>query len=186
MKARRTKKIKRIEIDIDKCTGCRMCETVCSAYHCQPKYSLSNPARSRIRIFFDEENDVYFPMRAGQYTEAECYGRKAYTINNQKYEECLFCPASCPSRELFKEPDSGIPLKCDMCADPPPPEGPLCVAWCLENALIYTEREEVEKEMPDEKELALEYLIKQYGIEEIIESLNRKLADRGLLRRNKR
>jgi benzoyl-CoA reductase subunit BamC len=177
MKVKKTKIIRQIEIDIDKCTGCRVCESVCSAYHYEPKYSLSNPARSRIRVFFDEENDVYVPMKAGPYTEAECEGRKAYTINGRKYEECQFCPVSCPSRPLFREPDSDIPLKCDMCGDPPPPEGPLCVAWCLDDALTYTEREEeVEEEenLPDEKEAAIEYLINQYGIEEIIETLNRK------------
>jgi benzoyl-CoA reductase subunit BamC len=177
MKIEKPKNIKRIEINVDKCTGCRVCETVCSAYHYEPKYSLFNPARSRIRILFDEENNLYFPMIAGPYTEAECEGRKEYTVNGKKYEECSFCPASCPSRDLFKEPDSNLPLKCDMCGDPPPPEGPLCVAWCLENALSYTERKEErqEREKLDEKELALEYLVNKYGIEEIIDTLNRKL-----------
>ena len=177
MKTEKPRIIKRIEIDIDKCTGCRICESVCSAYHYDPKYSLSNPARSRIRIFFDEKNDVYIPMKAGPYTEAECDGRKSYTINGRKYEECIFCPVSCPSRTLFKEPDSNLPLKCDMCGDPPPPEGPLCVAWCLDDALTYVEieeEEETEEEKPDEKDAALEYLINRYGIEEIVESLNRK------------
>jgi len=171
------KKIKRIEIDIDKCTGCRICEAVCSAYHYEPKYSLVNPERSRIRVFFDEENDVYVPMLAGPYTQAECDCRKIYTINEQKYDECIFCPASCPSRDIFKEPDSGLPFKCDMCGEPPPPEGPLCVAWCLDDALTYVEieePEEEEEEMQDEKEAAVEYLIKKYGAGEIKELLDRK------------
>jgi len=170
------KKIKRIEIDVNKCTGCRACEAVCSAYHYSPKFSLINSARSRIRIISDEENDLYVPVLAGPYTEAECDGRRSYSINGEKYDECLFCPASCPSRDLFREPDSGIPLKCDLCGDPPPPEGPLCVYWCKDDALIYVEREEEgeEKNKEDEKEKALEYLIEKYGLAEIRESLNRK------------
>ena len=46
---------------------------------------------------------------------------------------------SCPSRDRFKEPDSGLPLKCDMCEGE---EQPLCVKWCLAEALIVEEREE--------------------------------------------
>jgi benzoyl-CoA reductase subunit BamC len=116
-------------------------------------------------------------MFAGPYTQAECGGRKAYTVNEEKYDECIFCPASCPSRDLFKEPDSGLPLKCDMCGEPPPPEGPLCVAWCLDDALTYVETEEMEddeEEKEDEKEIAIDYLVKKYGAQKIRELLDRK------------
>ena len=44
-------------------------------------------------------------------------GRDKYIIDGKEYEECDFCRAVCPSRDLFKEPDSGLPLKCDMCED---------------------------------------------------------------------
>ncbi len=42
-------------------------------------------------------------------------GRDKYMIDGKEYDECGFCRASCPSRDAFKEPDSGLPLKCDMC-----------------------------------------------------------------------
>lgn len=142
------KKIKIIKIEADKCTGCRMCETICSAFHAEPKYSIGNPKRSRIRVFFDEENDLYVPILAGQYTDAECNGRHITIINGKEYDECSFCRASCPSRDLFKEPDAlDIPLKCDMCGEPPPLEGPVCVKWCLPNALTFIEREEEVEEI---------------------------------------
>lgn len=131
--------IKIIKIDPDKCTGCRACEAICSAFH--NEYSLVNSKRSRIRVFFDEENDLYVPVLAGQYTDAECNGRHITVIRGKEYDECSFCRSSCPSRDLFKEPDSAIPLKCDMCGEPPQPE-PLCVKWCLSDALTYLEREE--------------------------------------------
>lgn len=131
---------KMITIDIDKCNGCRVCEVICSAFHAEPKYSIANPKRSRIRVFSDVENDLYAPILAGQYTDAECNGRNITIINGKEYGECSFCRASCPSRDLFKEPDAqDIPLKCDMCGEPPPPEGPLCMKWCLEKALTYVE-----------------------------------------------
>lgn len=171
------KKIKQIEIDVSKCTGCRVCETVCSAFHSEPRYSRTNSKRSRIRISFDETNDLYVPMFAGPYSQVECNGRNSsYTINGEKYGECLFCPVSCPSRDLFKEPDSGLPLKCDMCGEPPPPEGPLCVAWCVDNALTYVEREEEaqkEGETEEEKEMAIDFFVNKYGLQKVMDTVAR-------------
>ena len=99
----------------------------------------------------NHSRDVYVPVYAGEYAKAECMGRDKYVIDGKEYDECSFCRASCPSRDLFKEPDSGLPLKCDMCEDDPPQEKPLCVQWCLNDALIYEEREEeVEEEVKQE------------------------------------
>ena len=147
-----TKTIKTIKIDPDKCTGCRACEIACSAYHADPKYSIVNPERSRIRIFWDMLNDVYVPILAGEYTETECNARYIMTIDGKEYGECSFCRASCPSRDLFKEPDSGIALKCDACGEPMPEEGPLCVKWCVSNALTYAPERIEEVEIPDQEE----------------------------------
>ena len=136
------KTIRFIRIDADKCTGCRACEVSCSAFHAEPKYSIVNPKRSRIRIFWDEDNDLFVPILAGQYTDAECNSRCILVIKGKTYGECSFCRSSCPSRDLFREPDADIPLKCDMCGEPPPPDGPSCVRACLNDALTYIERQE--------------------------------------------
>ena len=65
----------------------------------------------------------------------------------------------------FKEPDSGLPLKCDMCEGE---DEPLCVKWCLVDALTYEEREEeVEEEVEQEElEIGLESLANKYRIAE--------------------
>ena len=136
------KKKKVIKVDVDKCNGCRACETICSAFHAEPKYSSTNPEKSKIRVLFDPIRDVYVPVYAGEYTEAECNGRGEYTIDEKTYDECAFCRASCPARDYFKDPDSGLPLKCDMCLDDPPQDEPLCVKWCLADALTYEEVDE--------------------------------------------
>jgi len=131
------KTVKAILIDVAKCTGCRACETACSAFHARPRYSSVNPARSRIRVVTDEIKDEYVPVRAGNLTRAECEGRHCYRIEGQRYSECSFCRASCPSRDFFVEPDSGLPLKCDMCEDEPPLAQPLCVTVCQPGCLTY-------------------------------------------------
>ncbi|MEW5921633.1 MAG: (4Fe-4S)-binding protein [Bacillota bacterium] len=166
------KKVKVIKIDLDKCNGCRACELICSAYHATPKYSSNNPARARIRLIREPLQDVYLPVYAGEYTAAECMGRDKYVIDGKEYDECAFCRASCPSRDAFKEPDSGLPLKCDMCEDE---EEPLCVKWCINDALTYEEREEeVEEEaMLEEMETGLKSLIDKYGLENLVDTIAR-------------
>jgi benzoyl-CoA reductase subunit BamC len=169
------KKIKTIKIDLDKCNGCRACEVICSAFHATPKYSSNNPARSRIRMVRDPLKDIYLPVYAGEYARAECAGRDKYVMDGKEYGECDFCRASCPSRDLFKEPDSGLPLKCDMCESDPPQEKPLCVQWCLNDALTYEEREEEveEQEEPGEMEIGLESLVDKFGLEKVRDTVAR-------------
>ena len=170
------KTVKAITINADKCNGCRSCEVICSSFHASPRYSSSNPARSRIRVVREPLRDIYLPVYAGEYTAAECTGRDTYIIDGKKYDECDFCRASCPSRNLFKEPDSGLPLKCDMCEDQPALLQPKCVEWCLNDALIYEERvEEVEEADPGpgDVEIGVESLIDKYGLQQVLDSIAR-------------
>lgn len=163
------KTIKTIKIDVDKCNGCRACEVICSSFHAAPKYSSNNPARSRIRVIHEPLRDVYVPVYAGEYAVAECAGRDKYIIDGKEYDECAFCRASCPSRDLFKEPDSGLPLKCDMCEGE---DEPLCVKWCLVDALTYEEREaviEAAGAQPCEIETGLDALVNKHGLEKVME-----------------
>jgi benzoyl-CoA reductase subunit BamC len=171
---KKKKTIKTIRIDVDKCNGCRACEVICSAFHAAPKYSSNNPARARIRVIREPYSDIYVPVYAGDYAPAECSGREKYTIDGKEYDECAFCKAACPSREDFKEPDSGLPLKCDMCEGE---DEPMCVKWCLADALILEEREEeVEEEGEEEQEeleIGLESLAKKYGLQKVMDSIAR-------------
>ncbi|MDZ7698037.1 MAG: (4Fe-4S)-binding protein [Deltaproteobacteria bacterium] len=172
MAEKKKKIVKTIKVNADECNGCRGCELICSAFHAEPKYSSNNPARSRIRVIRHPLKDIYVPVYAGEYTPAECAGRDKYVLDGKEYEECAFCRASCPSRDEFKEPDSGLPLKCDMCEGE---DEPLCVKWCLTDALTYEEREEdvEEEESPEEMEIGLEALAKQYGLDKIMETVAR-------------
>ena len=169
---KKTKTVKTIKIDVDKCNGCRACEVVCSAFHATPRDSSTNPARSRIRVIREPLSDIYVPVYAGEYTAAECAGRDKYTINGKEYEECAFCRASCPSREFFKEPDSGLPLKCDMCQSDPTLDEPMCVQWCLADALTFEEREvelEGQDQVQEEIEIGLEALANKHGWKRLLD-----------------
>ena len=176
MKVEKKKKIvKTIRIDVDKCNGCRACEVICSSFHATPRYSSNNPERARIRVIHYPLRDIYVPVYAGEYAAAECAGRDKYTIDGKEYDECLFCRASCPSRDVFKEPDSGLPLKCDMCESDPSVTEPMCVQWCLADALIYEEREEELEvvEEPEEIEIGLEAMANKFGWQKILDTAAR-------------
>jgi benzoyl-CoA reductase subunit BamC len=173
------KTIKNIKVDVDKCIGCRACEVFCSAAHSIPKGSSINPARSRIQVVYDQSNDLYLPVYAGEYTPAMCLGRTKYLIGGREYGSCDFCRASCPSRDLFKEPDSGLPVKCDMCEslNLAPGEEPMCVQVCSVNALVYEEweEEEVEEVVLGEMERGLRALVDRHGLEKVADNISRLL-----------
>jgi benzoyl-CoA reductase subunit BamC len=116
--------------------------------------------------------DIYLPVYAGEYTAAECMGRDKYVLDGKEYGECAFCRAACPSRDAFKEPDSGLPLKCDMCEGE---EEPLCVKWCLNEALVVEEREE-EAEVeakPEDVDIAMQSLIDKHGMQKVLDTAAR-------------
>jgi benzoyl-CoA reductase subunit BamC len=170
--------VKTIKVDADRCNGCRSCEIACSAFHAEPKYSSVNPARSRIRILTHRLQDIWLPVFAGEYTPTECAGRDIYTIDGKEYDECGFCRASCPSRDMFKEPDSGLPLRCDMCEGE---DEPLCVKWCLNDVLVFEKREEwveeaTEAEKQEQLDLGLESLVDKYGRDKLMDAVARMNA----------
>jgi len=76
-------------------------------------------------------------------------------------------------QDLFKEPDSKLPLKCDMCESDPPEEKPLCVQWCITDALSYEEREEEveEEEKQEDIDVAFESLVDKYGMEKVMDTM---------------
>lgn len=131
--------MKEIRVDFDKCTGCRHCETACSLQHLEDSI---NPSFSRIRIHIDMEKDIHIPILAGPYTDAKCTSRYPIIVGGKEYENCILCRAACPEREIFFEPGTEVPLKCDLCGEPP---DPVCVKWCIHGALTLIEVEDKEE-----------------------------------------
>ncbi len=46
-----------IEVDLEKCTACRLCEFACSTHH----FNEINPAKSRIKVSIVSKDFFYYP-----------------------------------------------------------------------------------------------------------------------------
>ena len=62
-----------------------------------------------------------------------------------------------------------------MCEELPEGEQPLCVQWCLNDALVYEEREEeVEEEVKlEDVEIGLESMVDKYGLQKVLDTVAR-------------
>lgn len=121
-------------VDRSVCTGCRYCEVICSSYHYGGEV---NPKKSRIRVFSNTLEGMDNPIVCKQCGKAPCKEAcptQAIVVNAKMripqiiYSKCISCHAcveACPFRSMFIDPDTGFPLKCDLCGG-----DPKCVKFC--------------------------------------------------------
>lgn len=145
-----------LNIDYQKCTGCRTCEMVCSAKH----DGVLNPMRSRIKVMKWEAEGLYVPMSCQQCQDAPCMNVcpvKAISRDEDlarvmiDYDVCIgcrSCVAVCPFGAMsFNTIDKQV-FKCDLCDG-----DPQCARFCDVNAIEYIDADEVSI---DKKRLAAE------------------------------
>ena len=131
---------KALIIDHEKCTGCRLCELVCSVKH----DGVSNPIRSRIRVMKWEQEGLYIPMSCQQCQDAPCMnGCPVNAISQNEalnrvevdYDLCIgcrTCVSVCPFGAMgFNTIDRKV-IKCDLCDG-----DPQCVRFCEIKAVEY-------------------------------------------------
>ena len=133
---------KMLTVDHSKCTGCRLCEIVCSA----KKTGSVNPHRARIAVIRWEQACVDMPMICQQCEAAPCMlvcPVKALSMDGElmrvvvDYDLCIgcrFCVAACPFGAMSMDPATRKMVKCDLCDGEP-----TCVKFCETKALQYEE-----------------------------------------------
>jgi len=131
------------------CSGCRMCELVCSFIH----YKIFNPSLSRIRVTTSESSLVDFPVVCRQCHTPPCQevcptqaiNRNNHLGVNQIEEEacigCGECVRACPFGAIYIPNGEKTPISCDLCSG-----DPQCVKYCPNEILIYTSDEDLAKE----------------------------------------
>ncbi len=135
--------------DYEKCTGCRLCELVCSVRH----EGVSNPARSRIRIVKWEWEGIYIPVTCHQCEDAPCITMCTTNARVQDeelgrtivdYDRCIGCKTCmvvCPFGAIGFDPVSKKVLTCDLCDG-----DPQCVRFCTTGTVKYVEPDEISQE----------------------------------------
>jgi anaerobic carbon-monoxide dehydrogenase iron sulfur subunit len=137
---------KMLAINFQKCTGCRLCELVCAAFH----DGVSNPTRSRIKVMKWEMEGLYIPMSCQQCQDAPCMNVcpvKAISrdeplarvmVDYDKCIGCRSCVAVCPFGAMsFNTIDRKV-FKCDVCDG-----DPQCVRFCDMKAVDYVSADDV-------------------------------------------
>jgi len=124
----------------ERCTGCLVCELVCSFYHTKE----FNPERSRIDILRDEENGINIPVICRQCARPLCQEAcpsdaihrdeetGAMSVDGSKCIGCRLCIAACPFGAPSVDPTTMLTTICDLCRG-----DPRCVRYCPRDAVLY-------------------------------------------------
>ena len=147
----------------DRCTGCGLCELICSLFHT----GTCNPERSRIRILRMEQKGVNIQMFCQQCEDAACIAACPVSAINRNestgtieidYELCMKCEnciTECPFKGVhFDHVDDKI-INCDLCGG-----DPKCVMFCQTRALECLEKDPVAIQKKRDSLKELEGLLK--------------------------
>ena len=133
--------LRRLYANVRKCTGCRICELVCSL-RSEKKFS---PRKSRIRV-----SSVWpypgldVPVFCRQCDNPPCVKNcptdsltrdsvsGILLLNEEKCIGCRLCVEACPIGAIYVHSDKNIPVYCDLCGG-----DPRCAKYCPTNALEF-------------------------------------------------
>lgn len=127
-----------LEINAEKCTGCRICENFCSFHHEGAVW----PSRSRITIVAQSDDGPFTPTVCRQCDDASCAAEcpvdviirdehsGAWVVDVEECIGCIACVEACPFGGIVFDDERGIPLKCDLCGGEPE-----CAAMCPTGAI---------------------------------------------------
>ncbi len=130
----------RLHVAAGRCTGCRLCEAVCSVQH----FGVTNPEKACLRVEVSEDANTFTPMVCRQCRKPRCIKacpRQAISrnprtggidLNKAACDGCGKCVEACPFQVLRLDGGSGLPLVCDLCQG-----RPRCAEFCDAGAIVF-------------------------------------------------
>lgn len=132
--------MKVLNVNLEKCTGCRLCEMACSF----GRFGYFSAFDSAIRIVRGATFFEYFPQVCTQCVDAFCaracptgaLQRKGSIVDYNKLQciLCRQCLLACPWGFIYPDTDLQYMIKCDLCGGDPE-----CVRVCFNDAIEYVE-----------------------------------------------
>jgi len=154
-------------VDVEKCTGCRMCEVICSFHH-ERKIA---PAKSRIHVLSWEREGLFIPMMClhcdtpiclricpvqAIYKDPQTGG---VLVNSDVCIGCKMCVISCPFGGISMDMDTRKIIKCDLCLG-----NPKCAEICPTGAISYATVTKATLSRKRESVRRIEELVKKLAI----------------------
>jgi carbon-monoxide dehydrogenase iron sulfur subunit len=133
--------MRRILIDVDRCSGCRLCEALCSFAH----EGRFRPSTSRITVMKEDGFGFDLPVICWHCSRCNAVescpvgalkrgAERLICVEEEKCTGCGKCVEACRLDAIKLHPTKRTPLICDQCGGKP-----LCVEKCPTKALAYAE-----------------------------------------------
>lgn len=131
---------KQLTADSDKCTGCGMCEMVCSV----SRTGVCHPSLARLSVWREEKRGIFIPLVCRQCDDAPCIEACLMNIISKdpstgitvRREDgcigCRACQVACPFEASRYNHLRDVVVNCDHCSG-----DPMCVKYCPTGALQY-------------------------------------------------
>lgn len=153
-------------VDHERCTGCRLCELVCSVKNA----GVSNPSRARIHIIKWEMEGFELPMVCQQCESAPCLAvcpvdalsrdddLERVLVDYDLCIGCKLCVVACPFGGMGIDTVAKKVIKCELCDG-----DPICVNFCQPEALEYVPASTVNLRKKREAGLKFSELMKKFA-----------------------
>ncbi len=148
-----------VAADLEKCTGCGVCELICAL----KRENVYNPRCSRIKILrlyrlinmavvcrLCENAPCVIACPQDCLTQSET---GIIMVDEERCDCCGWCMEACPYGAITLNPEKETIMICDLCDGEPQ-----CVEWCPEEALSLVTQKEFDKNL---RKTTLNKLIKE-------------------------
>ncbi|NLN88128.1 MAG: 4Fe-4S dicluster domain-containing protein [Syntrophomonadaceae bacterium] len=131
---------KRLQVEIDKCTGCGLCQLACAV----KKSQQFDPSLARIKIYRSEAQGFNVPLICQQCANPPCVTvclmnvadkdpNTGITVRESNHcIGCRACQVACPFEACTYDHINDVVVNCDLCGG-----HPACVEICPTGALQY-------------------------------------------------